>query len=194
LIISHNLADNVDIIRRHIADRLLDAFRDTPAILVNGARQTGKSTLVQTAELAGPSRQYLTFDDPGILAAAKRDPNGFVAGLKMPVTLDEVQHVPDILPVIKASIVSGNRGSFFYPCWILSSAASFLTLLLRSDRTLALLVRCRLAQAAARSQDEHQHRGQEQGDSRWPKQLHAHLRSHFRLPGRRGDENKKEQQ
>jgi len=48
---------------------------DTPAVLVNGARQTGKSTLVQSAELAGQSRQYLTFDDPGILAAAKRDPN-----------------------------------------------------------------------------------------------------------------------
>jgi hypothetical protein len=77
---------------------------DTPAVLVNGARQTGKSTLVQSAELAGQNRQYLTFDDPGILAAAKRDPNGFVAGLNMPVTLDEVQHVPEIFPVIKAAI------------------------------------------------------------------------------------------
>jgi hypothetical protein len=60
--------------------------------------------LVQSAELAGQSRQYLTFDDPGILAAAKRDPNGFVAGLNMQVALDEVQHVPEIFPVIKAAI------------------------------------------------------------------------------------------
>jgi predicted AAA+ superfamily ATPase len=79
-------------IRRHLIDRLLDGLADTPAVLVNGARQTVKSTLVQSAELAGQNRQYLTFDDPGILAAAKRDPNGFVAGLNMPVTLDEVQH------------------------------------------------------------------------------------------------------
>ena len=91
-------------LRRHLIDRLLDGLADTPAVLVNGARQTGKSTLVQSAELAGQSRQYLTFDDPGILAAAKRDPNGFVAGLNMPVTLDEVQHVPEIFPVIKAAI------------------------------------------------------------------------------------------
>jgi predicted AAA+ superfamily ATPase len=91
-------------LRRHIIDRLLDGLADTPAVLVNGARQTGKSTLVQSAELAGQNRQYLTFDDPGILAAAKRDPNGFVAGLNMPVTLDEVQHVPEIFPVIKAAI------------------------------------------------------------------------------------------
>ena len=91
-------------LRRHIIDRLLDGLADTPAVLVNGARQTGKSTLVQSAELAGQNRQYLTFDDPGILGAAKRDPNGFVAGLNMPVTLDEVQHVPEIFPVIKAAI------------------------------------------------------------------------------------------
>ena len=91
-------------LRRHLIDRLLDGLADTPAVLVNGARQTGKSTLVQSAELAGENRQYLTFDDPGILAAAKRDPNGFVAGLNMPVTLDEVQHVPEIFPVIKGAI------------------------------------------------------------------------------------------
>jgi predicted AAA+ superfamily ATPase len=91
-------------VRRQIIDRLLDGLADTPAVLVNGARQTGKSTLVQSAELARQNRQYLTFDDPGILAAAKRDPNGFVAGLNMPVTLDEVQHVPEIFPVIKAAI------------------------------------------------------------------------------------------
>lgn len=89
---------------RNLIDALLDALADTPAVLVNGARQTGKSTLVQSAELAAQKRQYLTFDDPGILAAAKRDPNGFVAGLNMPVTLDEVQHVPEIFPVIKAAI------------------------------------------------------------------------------------------
>jgi predicted AAA+ superfamily ATPase len=104
LIIIHLLVDNIAMLRRHIIDRLLDGLTDTPAVLVNGARQTGKSTLVQSAELAGQNRQYLTFDDPGILAAAKRDPNGFVAGLNMPVTLDEVQHVPEIFPVIKAAI------------------------------------------------------------------------------------------
>ena len=61
-------------LRRHILDRLLDGLADTPAVLVNGARQTGESTLVQSAELSDQSRQYLTFDDPGILAAARRIP------------------------------------------------------------------------------------------------------------------------
>lgn len=98
------MVDNIDMLRRHITDRLHDALADTPAVLVNGARQTGKSTLVQSPDLASQNRQYLTFDDPGILAAAKRDPNGFVAGLNAPVTLDEVQHVPELFPVIKAAV------------------------------------------------------------------------------------------
>ena len=88
---------------RHLTASVLEALADTPAVLVNGARQTGKSTLVQSEELAGQARQYLTFDDPGVLAAAKRDPNGFIAGLNTPVTLDEVQHVPELFPVIKAA-------------------------------------------------------------------------------------------
>ena len=98
------MVDNIAMLHRNLIDRLLDGLADTPAVLVNGARQTGKSTLVQSAELAKQDRQYLTFDDPGILAAAKRDPNGFVAGLTAPVTLDEVQHVPEIFPVVKAAI------------------------------------------------------------------------------------------
>jgi predicted AAA+ superfamily ATPase len=98
------VVDNIAMLRRHLIDRLLDGLLDTPAVLVKGARQAGKSTLVQSAELAGQNREYLTFDDPGVLAAAKRDPNGFVAGLNAPVTLDEVQHVPEIFPAIKASI------------------------------------------------------------------------------------------
>lgn len=91
-------------IRRHLTEQLLQALSDTPAVLINGARQTGKSTLVQSVAATNPGHQYLTFDDPGVLAAAKRDPNGFIAGFNTPVTLDEVQHVPELFPVIKAAI------------------------------------------------------------------------------------------
>jgi uncharacterized protein len=95
-------------LHRHLTGPLLEALADTPAVLVNGARQTGKSTLVQSPEVAGQDRQYLTFDDPGILAAARRDPNGFVAGLNARVTLDEIQHVPELFSVIKA-VIDRNR-------------------------------------------------------------------------------------
>src|SRR5256885_16525472 len=74
-------------------------------MLINGTRQTGKSTLDQSRKVADePSRQYLTFDDPGVLAAARRDPNGFLAGLTTPVTLDEIQRVPELFPSIKVAV------------------------------------------------------------------------------------------
>jgi hypothetical protein len=70
------MVDYRHILHRHLTGPLLEALADTPAVLANGARQTGKGTLVQSAEVAGQKRQYLSFDDPGILSAAKRDPNG----------------------------------------------------------------------------------------------------------------------
>jgi len=91
-------------IPRHITEQLLQALADTPAVLINGARQTGKSTLAQWPELTKQGRVYLTFDDAGVLAAAKQDPNGFIAGLNAPVTLDEVQQVPELFPAIKMAI------------------------------------------------------------------------------------------
>jgi hypothetical protein len=98
------MVDYTAMIHRHIIAQVREALTDTAALLVNGARQTGKSTLVQSEELGEQNRQYLTFDDPGILAAAKNDPNGFVSGLNPRVTLDEIQHVPELFPVIKAAI------------------------------------------------------------------------------------------
>jgi predicted AAA+ superfamily ATPase len=98
------MVDYMAMIRRHLTEQLLQALADTPAILINGARQTGKSTLAQMPELEKGGRQYLTFDDPGVLAAAKQDPNGFIDGLTSPVTLDEVQHVPELFPAIKMAI------------------------------------------------------------------------------------------
>jgi len=111
-------------IRRHLAEHLLQALGDTPAVLITGARQTGKSTLVQSVALTKPDRQYLTFDDPGVLAAAKHDPNGFIAGLSTPVTLDEVQQVPELFPVLKAAIDRKREAGRF----LLTGSASVILL------------------------------------------------------------------
>jgi predicted AAA+ superfamily ATPase len=62
---------------------LADALSDTPVVVINRARQSGKSTLVQ--ELTEPDavpRRYITLDDSAILNAAKSDPAGFIDGLQ----------------------------------------------------------------------------------------------------------------
>ena len=90
---------------RHIAPLLTDALSDTPVVLINGARQSGKSTLAQ-AQLtsSGAPRPYLTLDDAVVLNAAKSDPAGFINGLQGDITLDEVQRVPELFLAIKAAV------------------------------------------------------------------------------------------
>lgn len=88
---------------RHIQPRLTDALTDTPVVLLNGARQTGKSTLVQTLA-ASAGRRFLTLDDRVVLAAAKNDPAGFISGLSGPVALDEIQRAPELFLDIKAAV------------------------------------------------------------------------------------------
>ena len=78
---------------RIIRQNLLAALDDSPVVLVNGARQTGKSTLIQNL---GREATYYTFDDPAVLAAAQVDPFGFINALKGAVCLDEVQRAPGV--------------------------------------------------------------------------------------------------
>jgi predicted AAA+ superfamily ATPase len=77
-------------------------LRSFPAVIVTGARQTGKSTLVQQAP-GGPSRTYLTLDDLDILERAREEPAALV-GTEEPITLDEVQRSPDLLLAVKRAI------------------------------------------------------------------------------------------
>lgn len=100
-------------LRRNIAPLILAALADTPVVLVNGARQTGKSTLVRSlAEGAHPAR-YLTLDDATVLSAARHDPAGFLAGLETPVVIDEVQRAPELFLAIKASVDHDRRPGRF---------------------------------------------------------------------------------
>ena len=100
-------------LQRNIKPRIEEALGDTPAIILCGARQTGKTTLVQSLPNRSYRPTYLTFDDSTLLSAAKEDPSGFIFGLNLPVILDEVQRVPEIFPVIK-NVIDKKRqpGSF----------------------------------------------------------------------------------
>src|SRR5438552_11904534 len=79
---------------RFAETRLVEALADTPVVFIHGPRQCGKTTL---ARIAGDPRgyAYFSFDDPAALAAAKADPNGFVAELPARTILDEIQRVPE---------------------------------------------------------------------------------------------------
>ncbi len=111
------------VIERHIADRLRRALKDTPVVFLQGARQTGKSTLVQ---ILAEERKcpYLTLDDAATLGAAIADPTGFVEGLDGPVVLDEVQKAPSLFPAIKREVDRRRRPGRF----LLTGSANVLLL------------------------------------------------------------------
>ncbi len=88
---------------RSVLSRLKKSLKTSPVVLLTGARQTGKTTLVR--ELAQDGKYtYVTFDDLRFLSAARSDPIGFLAGLSKPVILDEIQRVPDLFLAIKHDV------------------------------------------------------------------------------------------
>lgn len=89
--------------RRFTEAVLLETLADTPAVLIHGPRQCGKTTL---ARRVGEERDYayFSFDDDVTLAAAKADPVGFVGELPDRVVLDEVQRAPVIFPALKSAV------------------------------------------------------------------------------------------
>lgn len=109
--------------RRLIEPRVRDALSDTPVVLVVGPRQAGKSTLVSMLS-EGTSRRLLTLDDAQVLAAARADAAGFIAGLDGEVALDEVQRAPELLLAIKASVDRDRRPGRF----LLTGSANVLSL------------------------------------------------------------------
>jgi predicted AAA+ superfamily ATPase len=91
-------------IRRNITQNLLDALADTPVVLLNGARQTGKSTLVQSITGQAHPTRYITLDTASVLASVRNDAAGFLAGIDGSVVIDEVQKAPELFPAIKADV------------------------------------------------------------------------------------------
>lgn len=98
---------------RHLLPRgreYLDAF---PAVVIQGARQVGKSTF---AQLLIGSRPHVsvTLDDDNVRGAALADPRAFVAqGGDGTLIIDEIQRAPELLLALKAAIDADRRPSRF---------------------------------------------------------------------------------
>lgn len=93
---------------RHITPRIIDALKVSPIVFLNGARQTGKSTLVQEiAVQIGRNSEpavYVTLDRPTVMAAATSAPEAFLSAYKNTLIIDEVQMAPELFGALKIMV------------------------------------------------------------------------------------------
>lgn len=99
------------ILSRRASALVAEALTDTRVVLINGARQCGKSTLAaQLARSLGAS--WFTLDRAETRNAAFADPTAFVRQ-SLPMVIDEIQRVPDLLLAIKERVDAEPRpGSY----------------------------------------------------------------------------------
>ena len=105
-----NIIHAVKTLPRMVADALAARLHAMPAVVLTGARQTGKSTLVE--QLLPGERRYRSLDDFDVRDAARRDPETLLEGSD-PLTLDEVQREPGLLSAVKRAIDRGRRPGRF---------------------------------------------------------------------------------
>jgi len=106
--------------RRWLTPQLQAACEAHPVVVLTGARQVGKSTLLRRAEPFSGWR-YHTMDDFDALRQVRENPASLWAGAHE-VILDEVQKAPELLPAIKRA-VDENPGRYRF---ILSGSANLL--------------------------------------------------------------------
>lgn len=100
-------------IQRTISSALNRLSSSFPAVLVTGARQTGKTTLLKNY-IQDQNCKYLTFDSPDTLILSKNDPSLFMSLNPPPVIFDEIQYVPNLFRHIKIAIDSDRKSGMFY--------------------------------------------------------------------------------
>lgn len=97
--------------------RLLESFiikagGQFPVLLVTGARQVGKTTLVQRIREEG--RAYVTLDDPSLRSLAREEPALFLERFRPPLVIDEFQYAPELLPYIKMEVDRRRTPGLFW--------------------------------------------------------------------------------
>lgn len=94
---------------RNLTTEVLASVSDTPVVFIDGARQTGKSTLVQAVARGPHPSRYFTLDDATVRAAVVADPTGWLAAQSGPIVIDEVQRAPGLYLAIKAAVDRDRR-------------------------------------------------------------------------------------
>lgn len=105
---------------RILGQVILKALNTFPAIVVTGPRQSGKTTLFKM--LFPDTYAFVSLEDPDVRLRAREDPNGFLNQYKLPLVIDEIQYVPELLSYIKTRIDKDRRPGR----WLLTGSQNFI--------------------------------------------------------------------
>lgn len=131
-------------INRKIASIILEVSRQYPVVLLTGARQVGKTTLLTRLF---NEYDYISFDLPSIAEQAETNPQLFFSKYNKNIILDEVQYVPEIFRYLKHEVDKDpKRGRF-----ILTGSQNFA---LMKNITESLAGRCAILQLYPLSHSE----------------------------------------
>lgn len=101
-------------IERKIEQQLSYLSEHFPSVVIAGARQTGKTTLIKKLIGAREGMTYVTLDYPRIRELARTDPELFLQQYSAPVIIDEVQYAPQLLPYIKIRIDENRKNGQYF--------------------------------------------------------------------------------
>ena len=101
-------------IERKIEQQLSYLSEHFPAVVIAGARQTGKTTLIKNLIGVKEGMTYVTLDYPRIRELARSDPELFLQQYPAPVIIDEVQYAPELLPYIKIRIDENRQNGQYF--------------------------------------------------------------------------------
>ncbi len=107
----HTMNGIHSLLKRHMVPLLQRTLSQFPVVVLTGARQTGKTTLV-TREPLSRSRTFRSLDDFDVLERAQTSPHLLVEEGER-LTIDEVQRAPDLLLAIKRAVDRDRRAGRF---------------------------------------------------------------------------------
>ena len=113
--------------KRSLGDYLEKTLKSRPLVYLNGPRQTGKSTLARNFM---KDANYISFDSPVSLAAAKENPADFIGSLppgKLNI-IDEIQMAPEVFPYLKMAVDEGRNKRKSSGLYLLTGSANLMAL------------------------------------------------------------------
>ena len=99
-------------VRRHLEKIIYDRSKTYQAVLLTGARQVGKSTILENT-VAKDIPQF-TLDDLTLRASIKEDMRGFLNDNPPPIFIDEIQYAPELFSGIKMVVDKRKKEDGLY--------------------------------------------------------------------------------